>query len=369
MVYKLHRKRLKSIFEESEADPKKDVIKFGLLPPSSIAFTLTIIVKELFLTIKSDEVFRMLSSKAIDQENCPGITALLGFQKRILNLLTTSILDLPTVQERSKRIAFLIEVAEQLRFIGNWQSVFSIISSCQSPPIARLKHTWSYFFQNYSDHYREFLSLSREIMETNVESENTTSSIQCIPIFDKWLHQLKQQCTLTTDKSNDHSDKGHWQKPETIALWLNNEIITLEKLALEGKSHKKMQEKKKGIVHKIKKTFSHKPKNDKHDVCNISESFELSGHLNVNKSEINSCDKKSLHNKDNRQASQAPNTSDDCETRKFRIITDALSECHMKLVDYNLENNETARNFLLLQPYRIMDENMSISYTIEPVHR
>ncbi|RWS03555.1 hypothetical protein B4U79_16501 [Dinothrombium tinctorium] len=280
-----------------------------ILTPQTIANELTVIVRDLFMNIDATQLCRLLlKPHCVDEESCPDIATLLGFQKRIIHLVPTSILELHTVERRAKRIAHFIEV----------------------------------------DYKRA----------------------PCLPMFDDWLRDLKNRCLLKMEEiKNRKQIRGHWERPENIASWLNVEIVGLEN-SVQIKSESKAEKKKKrSFMKKLKKNLSHKSKTETNEKTanGASAAFAVSnGNETENNGNFGNENQISLKQEESFPIDFAKLEAEE-EREVLEEVQKGLRDYKQKASMYNVEStNITAQNFLLLESYDTMDANMSKSIQLEP---
>ncbi|CAG2180199.1 unnamed protein product, partial [Oppiella nova] len=210
------------------------------MSPKVVANELTLIVKELFLSLNGTEIITLLiRPNSISPGTCSNIAALLGFQKRMIQLISSYLLKLIDPQICAKRIAYFIEVAKELKALQNWHSVCSIILSLQSPPIARLRECWQIISNDFSDNYCEYIEMSEQL---KTDADPLTYTSPSIPLFSDLMDYLKERCGAKYFEIKSHRLRSHWSKRETIAVWVDQQIDDLIGVAKDKKKVQKRVE-------------------------------------------------------------------------------------------------------------------------------
>lgn len=85
--------------------------------------------------------------------NAPNVGAWIAFGHRISCLTSSEILSTKKLDMRTRIVARFINAAEKCEKIGNFSSCRSILAGLQSPPVYRLKATWSRLRTRHSTRY------------------------------------------------------------------------------------------------------------------------------------------------------------------------------------------------------------------------
>ncbi|XP_075235068.1 uncharacterized protein LOC142332505 [Lycorma delicatula] len=126
---------------------------------STIAYQLTMIDRDLFLKIPVVELATLVWQQT--SKFAPNVGALIAFSHRISCLVATEILQEKTLQKRARLVARFINVADKCHRLRNYQSTRSVLCGLQSPPIYRLKETWSYVRHHHATKYQRLETLCR----------------------------------------------------------------------------------------------------------------------------------------------------------------------------------------------------------------
>ncbi len=138
----------------------------------------------------------------------------------------------------------------------------------QSPPIARLRQSWQIITNEYADLYCEYIELSELIKRESGPLDYTSPSI---PIFEDLMDNLKERCGSKYFEIKQHRLHSNWSKPETIAYWVEDQIVDLVNVAQEKRKIQKRverihkdsnKEQNKGIFHRILSTSKSKDTSD-----------------------------------------------------------------------------------------------------------
>ncbi|CAG9765569.1 unnamed protein product [Ceutorhynchus assimilis] len=126
---------------------------------TTLAQQLTLLDKELFLKISSDELRYILWQRST--KNAPNVTAMVSFSYRIACLIGSEILRGESEKVRARLVARFIIVADKCHRMSNFHSCKSVLGGLQSPPIFRLRQTWAYARKKHASTYQVFEYLCR----------------------------------------------------------------------------------------------------------------------------------------------------------------------------------------------------------------
>ncbi|XP_015118333.1 uncharacterized protein LOC107042000 [Diachasma alloeum] len=129
------------------------------LDSTTLAKQLTLIDRDLFLRIPSSEIEIIIFQKS--SRNAPNMGAWVAFSHRISSLTSSEILMTKKLEMRTRMLARLINSANKCFSMGNFNSSRSIIAGLQSPPVYRLRSTWSYLKTHHATRYETFTRLCR----------------------------------------------------------------------------------------------------------------------------------------------------------------------------------------------------------------
>lgn len=111
---------------------------FTFFPPKLIAYQITLIESNIFRNISSDAL-----RTHTHRQPQPSIVASTNFFNFLTRVIELSILDINEEDERVETISFWIQVGETLETLHNFQSLQAVVSGLNTPPLTRLKRTWS----------------------------------------------------------------------------------------------------------------------------------------------------------------------------------------------------------------------------------
>jgi hypothetical protein len=110
-----------------------------LMKPHQVAHQLSILEQELFVQIKTADFIQHKPPTS----PIPTVSASTDFFNFVSRIVESSILAEPTVTMRARVIYVWTKVANHLFQLRNMQTLKAITSAMSTPPIARLKRTWS----------------------------------------------------------------------------------------------------------------------------------------------------------------------------------------------------------------------------------
>lgn len=267
----------------------------------------------------------------------------------------------------------------------NWYSVNSIILSLQSPPIARLRQSWQIIANEYSDLYCEFIELSELIKRENEPLDYTSPSI---PLFDDLIDYLKERCGSKYFEIKQHRLHSNWSKPETIANWVDNEIVDLKNAAQDKRKILKRVERinkgshkseNKGIFYRILHPTKNKDLSDSASASSDSTTSRTnsltSSKLSRDSKQSISSDSRLIRSKLNKSSQPSckniwsvadmQELAEDDEKEILQEIARGLVHYQKNIMLYYLEDHEDrAKNFLLFQSYEgILDFTCFLLFT------
>ncbi|KAJ8939758.1 hypothetical protein NQ318_004172, partial [Aromia moschata] len=119
---------------------------------TTLAEQLTMIDKELFLKISSDELATLVWQQSA--KNTPNVSAVIAFSHRISCLIASEVLKDESERARARLMARFINVADKCHRISNFQSCRTVLSGLQSPAMYRLRRTWAYIRKKHASKYQ-----------------------------------------------------------------------------------------------------------------------------------------------------------------------------------------------------------------------
>ena len=250
--------------------------------------------------------------------------------------------------------------------LRNWHSFYSVIMSLQSPPIARLKKCWYQLSDRYSDSYCDFIEMSELIKAIDTDEGQLDYTPPSIPLFHHLIDDLKERCGSKLFEIKKHRLRSNWSKRDTLAVWVNQEIVDLVDRVSDDKAVKKSVEKvekkrkvsndsqNKGILKRLLSKSSNKEYSD-------TDSITCSDTM----SRLSSLDSEfRMRWKPSSAHSPMPSCKNIWSVQDFNKLREydekqILEEIARGLVHYQRnadiyhldDSNQIARQFLLLQNY------------------
>ncbi|KAG7206904.1 hypothetical protein KM043_000799 [Ampulex compressa] len=129
------------------------------LNSTTLATQLTLIDRDLFLRIPLEEIEILVLQRT--SRNTPNLGAWIAFGHRISCLTASEILAIRNVAMRARIIARYINAAHKCFVMGNFHSCRSILAGLQTPPIYRLRASWSYLRIHHAHRYEIMEKLSK----------------------------------------------------------------------------------------------------------------------------------------------------------------------------------------------------------------
>ncbi|XP_011306869.1 uncharacterized protein [Fopius arisanus] len=168
-----HKKHLRKSEEDRTVNQLRRLLKPNFkttiwdLDSTTLAKQLTLIDRDLFLRIPLSEIEIIIFQKS--SKNAPNIGAWMAFSHRISSLTSSEILMIKKLEMRTRMLARFINSANKCFSMGNFNSCRSIIAGLQSPPIYRLRSTWSYLKTHHATRYETFTRLCRVFKNCRID--------------------------------------------------------------------------------------------------------------------------------------------------------------------------------------------------------
>lgn len=135
--------------EEDDSRPKvlsrhrtADECSLAKFHATELARQLTLVEHELFRAIEPPELLFANWKRDAKHNLAPHVCAVIDHFNRILRWATTEILSPPTAKLRRAALVKILQVGIECRKMNNFNGVMEVVSTLQSAPIQRLKHTW-----------------------------------------------------------------------------------------------------------------------------------------------------------------------------------------------------------------------------------
>lgn len=141
----------------TEQDPTK--LQFRQISTTELARQWTLLDWHLWEAIKPWEFLNCNWNRKRKEELAPNIVALTKSFNRAAGWVSTLIVKTQTLKERVKVIKKFIDLAEELRALGNFNGVMQIISGLGNASIYRLKHSWDALPKQSTDLYEQLTGL------------------------------------------------------------------------------------------------------------------------------------------------------------------------------------------------------------------
>jgi hypothetical protein len=172
--------------------PKK-INKFSLLDwnPIEIARQITIIEYEIFEKIKENELFDLSWSKKDKNEKSPNICALINRLNQLSMWFVTNLVSIENLKERTAYMKLIIQIANELKILQNYNGLNAIISSLNNSSVRRLKKT----FMGLSKKELLLIEELNSIVSNNTNYKKHRECIEfvtsgCIPFLGMFLTDL-----------------------------------------------------------------------------------------------------------------------------------------------------------------------------------
>ena len=258
-----------------------------------------------------------------------------------------------------------------MRSLRNWHSVYSVISSLQSPPIARLRQCWQIVSDLYSDSYCDFIEMSEQIKKDINPLDYTSPSI---PLFEDLMDDLKEKCGSKFFEIKKHRFHSNWTKRETVAVWVDQQI---DDLVESAKNKKKIQKRVEKIERKNSKEirnkgFLNKIVNKNKEYCESGSAGSVSDGRTDSIASWSSESKVKSKLSPNSPMPSCKNIWSVTDFQKLReydekeileVIAKGLIHYQRNVTYYYLDHsNEIAQTFLLLHPYEGITANATPCY-------
>ncbi|KAL0115372.1 hypothetical protein PUN28_010716 [Cardiocondyla obscurior] len=129
------------------------------LDSTTLAAQLTSIDRDLFIRIPATEVEALVHQRS--SRNAPHMGAWIAFSHRVACLTASEVLAIKQLDMRTRIMARFINAADKCLALGNFQSCRSILAGLQTPPIYRLRKSWSYLRTHHASRYAAMEKLSK----------------------------------------------------------------------------------------------------------------------------------------------------------------------------------------------------------------
>ena len=173
-----------------------------------IARQLTIIEFEVFVTIKPSELLNQSWNKNKEQYKSPHILSLIERSNNLSYWIASLILWNQKVNERVNVIVKMLQIANQLLLLNNFNSLMPFVAALNISSISRLKNTWSIIEKSYPQSMEIFQKI-QQLFDPSQSYRNyrkahyeATSNGACMPYLAVYLSDL----TFAEDGNPDYID-------------------------------------------------------------------------------------------------------------------------------------------------------------------
>ncbi|KAJ3425249.1 ras guanine nucleotide exchange factor i-related [Anaeramoeba flamelloides] len=167
-------------------------LKLEDIDEEEIARQETLIEHQMYLQIKPTELLQEAWSKENAKIKSPNVLNLIKRFESIANWVTFTIVDCPTIKERTKNICRFIKLGDHLLKLENFHGLRGIVVGLSSEAVTRLKFTWDEVPRNEKKLFNTF----KEIIPNNnsyieyIRIINKINDKPCIPNLDYYLKEL-----------------------------------------------------------------------------------------------------------------------------------------------------------------------------------
>ncbi|KAG1465489.1 hypothetical protein G6F56_004874 [Rhizopus delemar] len=154
------------------------------------------------LTLIESAIFRHITLKAIKHHKPktpePSILASVDFFNYLTRLIEYGTLTKPNASDRARHLNYWIQVAHRCHELKNYQTLKAIISALGTPPMQRLKQSWSFVPKKSMQQLEELTEIMSE--SSNYEKYRllllTKKSEPVVPFLGLFLHDMTYLCAL-----------------------------------------------------------------------------------------------------------------------------------------------------------------------------
>ena len=196
--------------------PKTSVIRTILdINPEELARQITLVEHQLFKEIQANEFLGLAWAKR--REHAPNILRLINWSNRMIKWVATTIVTEADYRKRVSTLKLILDTAENLKKLNNFNGVMEIVSGLNSSACFRLRKTWGAIGKAYEQKFEDLKELvSRDSNFKNFrEYLKTKISPPSIPYMGVYLTDL----TFIEDGHNDLTAEGliNFEKRRQVA--------------------------------------------------------------------------------------------------------------------------------------------------------
>ncbi|XP_023288944.1 uncharacterized protein LOC105704333 [Orussus abietinus] len=356
------------------------VVTIWDIDSTTLARQLTLIDRDLFLRIPSLEVEVLIFQKS--SRNAPNLGAWVAFSHRISCLMASELLAIRRIDMRTRMLARIVNAADKCHLMGNFHSCRSILAGLQSPPVFRLRATWSRLRKNHASTYETMERLCKIYRSTRTKNyhkawEKAERNGTSMPYVGDLLGRV---LGLDEEKSTGQT----WRISESICRGTHASILVLNKSS-QTRMQSKFTPRQRNTTLK-RPAFDVNPKNNglakrifvaaltKIRHGSLEPPISSSGHGNL----IFTARERYLARMASRRwrnfifmaKIRAENEARirNMEPRKRRVldVVSWLTECQKSAQKYNFPGHSLAWEFLLKARYKEDKENFFLSFKLEP---
>ncbi|CAD6240420.1 GSCOCG00008779001-RA-CDS [Cotesia congregata] len=347
------------------------------LTSSTIAQQLTLIDRDLFLRISLTEIEILITQKL--SKNTPNVRAWIAFSHRVSCLVTSEIIAIKNLNMRARISTRFINAAYKCYSIGNFHSCRSILAGLQSPPIYRLKDTWSRIKTHHSTAYDTISRLSKVFKNTQskIYERAWSKAENCPPLIPYVGYILIKILKINNYDSLDNLIKSSNKKTQTINWDGGSTFITQQQLQLDkdlnptkikqtADNHDyKLKSERKNIVSKILSSFiktkNFNPIKEKRD-----EFYWAARQLLLARKYFNRWQTSIITAKIIAQDDQKRNLRNSHNRKNINQLLMWFENCQRHARKYDYPGHSFAWEFILKARYREDKENFFLSKLLEP---
>ncbi|KAF7994959.1 hypothetical protein HCN44_004431 [Aphidius gifuensis] len=361
------------IIENSSISQLRRLLKINLkitawdLDSTTIAKQLTIIDRDLFLRIPQLEIGVIVYKKS--SRNAPNIGAWIAFSHRVSCLITSEILSIKKIDIRTRILARFINAANKCYTMKNYHSCRSILAGLQSPPIYRLKNTWSYLKTHHATRYETMIRLCRIFQSIRTDTYRRTwiKAEQCPPSI-PYVGDLLIRCLGldVTGKVENQPENKIVNVKDKCSIFLNSQAeIKQDDIIKNNTDDKSEQQSKTSFVKRIfSRILSTKDTSNKKSEYDI---YWAAKQIILSRKYFDKWQTVLLTTKMIEEKEELERKNMNFMRKRVQNISAWLVQCQKFSQGYEFTSNSLAWEFLLKARYREDRENFILSKKLEPL--
>ncbi|KAH0550857.1 hypothetical protein KQX54_020993 [Cotesia glomerata] len=353
------------------------------LSSSTIAQQLTLIDRDLFLRISLTEIEILITQKL--SKNTPNVRAWIAFSHRVSCLVTSEIIAIKNFNIRARILTRFINAAYKCYSIGNFHSCRSILAGLQSPPIYRLKDTWSRIKTHHSTAYHTISRLCKVFKNTQskIYERAWNKAENCPPLIpyvgDILIKILKinnydslKSLIKCNNNNSDMLKQASNKKTQTIN-WDGGSTFITQQLQLDkdlnpteikqtADNYDKLKSERKNIVSKILSSFikTKNPIKEKRDKFYWAARQLLLARKYFNRWQTSTITAKIIAQDDQKRNLRYS------QRKNINQLLMWFENCQRHARKYDYPGHSFAWEFILKARYREDKENFFLSKLLEP---